>query len=1138
MSIITPLSGLTYGSRFIDNYIGVSGETPIYSSCIYTGFFGGGSLQSQELNEIQDQNQFQLSKYNEFIGNWLKINVTNFEPDPIDSPIYTSTIDNEITYENPDIKLNTQISVPEGYYLYNLMYFLRLKPFAMFDDSNIVNFIKNNIITEIANPSVSPEWKNILRDNFNTNNLYSIGSNRIIYRFGTKNILCYSYFHPNISQYTRSKDSTQIELQVKKSSVDSCEQSITVTIVGSSDWIGFENGVSSLSFDDGDFVEGTISFNVYLSENTTYQGRTASIQLSPTNTKTQWPTGILNNITIIQSQSPSPAPIVVDIPNQITINNDSESFDIDISASSNTIPTNIQVTTDVNWITCPTNIQSFNNNTTVGFTCEKNLTYNNRSANLIFNFLQNGFPVSQKSVQVIQSSVSYSSLPSFIMPRLVDLDIYGYSATKTNFDASIDQYPNLNLPYVFYQEGQWDYGNAGSIDNYRYGTAYHKVSIQPQQSSLIFQAGSLGRFSDWSYWSLNAGSTYIRVKIDGTTDTSEFAVGDILLQYATNISDGDLLPDAKRALFKSEIMSIDENSMTLKTLPIYDGLVGESDNFNAIFTSNIIKYYNQIGQLKNLDITRNLYKNTSTFINLDDTTVTYELDERQLRLEDQNKQPGPQLIGELHHRSAFMPTEQTVNANDYMISPFDLGDHARKSPTGQQVIRSPQYRYQFYDWTRGIVIGTNHQNMQSGFNGNLFINSNGHLRIPLGGYVQDTSPTFRWYEFFRIALIAGNKQDALLSIKNKLSDFLEYRIEGSNPTGITGAVQWERDEQDNIINFKPLNLIFDDVGLVTGDQTNDQFALFLDQTGKIHGLFDRSPNITEGSIEAIWYLDPSWFQQSGVLIDENGPVNNPPQDGFIKVVTAGGHNVKKFKDLMIGWILHKSGKLYGVDIGSSITVRHEEEGAVTQTANILNPSNENFYKSIRPDYHLGIPGLGINNQATFRNPNIVSSIIGWYFPSQPIPPDQDPNFVDIKKYIKYCLNLIPKINGTRLPVLNIIGGYRNHSGMFMCGLPADPSHPITDTGLNQKIQFVFPNLEISNYNIDLYERLKRWNSNCDENGTWTYVPNPKFDSDLYDKLFRVKVNNQFYYVPPRCYGLNTYSVRFWILSNNGILAST
>lgn len=74
---ITKLQDYTFNDEFIENIDpSYSSLTKSYQNVIWHGFLGGGSLQSQELNEMQECVSNQSSRYSNMIGNWLEVTQT------------------------------------------------------------------------------------------------------------------------------------------------------------------------------------------------------------------------------------------------------------------------------------------------------------------------------------------------------------------------------------------------------------------------------------------------------------------------------------------------------------------------------------------------------------------------------------------------------------------------------------------------------------------------------------------------------------------------------------------------------------------------------------------------------------------------------------------------------------------------------------------------------------------------------------------------------------------------------------------------------------------------------------------------------------------------------------------------------
>ena len=101
----TPLSIDPYNSRFsLDPTL----DTFDYINMVYHGFYGGTSVQAQELNELQESFQNQLSTANTLIGNWLEYyNNTNIQGEASGS-MYT------IDGLPPDVFIPVDPNIPTG----------------------------------------------------------------------------------------------------------------------------------------------------------------------------------------------------------------------------------------------------------------------------------------------------------------------------------------------------------------------------------------------------------------------------------------------------------------------------------------------------------------------------------------------------------------------------------------------------------------------------------------------------------------------------------------------------------------------------------------------------------------------------------------------------------------------------------------------------------------------------------------------------------------------------------------------------------------------------------------------------------------------------------------------------------------
>ncbi len=175
----TPLSIPPYKSRFNldpNTLIGVNSYE--YVNMIYHGFYGGTSLQSQELNELQENIQNQLSIANTLIGNWLEyhndINIHGeenggiYQADGLSADIF-------IPIDPKNITISDSFELIGGWYLYKDNY--GYEQFIVLNDTQMspkdcYNNIKSRIVS-----GVRPEW-NILKD-VNTDTLNDVGANRI-----------------------------------------------------------------------------------------------------------------------------------------------------------------------------------------------------------------------------------------------------------------------------------------------------------------------------------------------------------------------------------------------------------------------------------------------------------------------------------------------------------------------------------------------------------------------------------------------------------------------------------------------------------------------------------------------------------------------------------------------------------------------------------------------------------------------------------------------------------------------------------------------------------------------------------------------------------------------------------------------
>ena len=178
-NIATPLSVASYKSRFTMNTdLLIYNDTYNYVNMIYHGFYGGTSLQSQELNELQENIQNQLSLSNKLIGNWLEYtNNINTHGESLGG-IYTAdglTADILVPL-NPENITDNAINTHKDWYLYkdNNGY----QQFIALHHETVSHFTYYNNIKSRIVSGHDPNWA-ILRDTDNTLTFDAIGANRI-----------------------------------------------------------------------------------------------------------------------------------------------------------------------------------------------------------------------------------------------------------------------------------------------------------------------------------------------------------------------------------------------------------------------------------------------------------------------------------------------------------------------------------------------------------------------------------------------------------------------------------------------------------------------------------------------------------------------------------------------------------------------------------------------------------------------------------------------------------------------------------------------------------------------------------------------------------------------------------------------
>jgi hypothetical protein len=177
--MLTPLSISPYNSRFsLDTDLLIYNDTFNYVNMTHHGFYGGTSLQSQELNELQENIQNQLSLTNTLIGNWLEydnnINIHGeptggiYEVDPGDLDVFIPI--------DPENIIDGDTNTTNNWYLYKDNY--GYEQFIRLQDENISHY---DYYTRIKRRIVSgrdPNWA-ILRDANNNTPFDATGAHRI-----------------------------------------------------------------------------------------------------------------------------------------------------------------------------------------------------------------------------------------------------------------------------------------------------------------------------------------------------------------------------------------------------------------------------------------------------------------------------------------------------------------------------------------------------------------------------------------------------------------------------------------------------------------------------------------------------------------------------------------------------------------------------------------------------------------------------------------------------------------------------------------------------------------------------------------------------------------------------------------------
>ena len=681
----------------------------------------------------------------------------------------------------------------------------------------------------------------------------------------------------------------------------------------------------------------------------------------------------------------------------------------------------------------------------------------------------------------------HSALP---LQRFLDMDIYGFAIEKSQRNTSIDNtFPIIPYTTATNSDGTsiTPFSAAGSIDELRTLTR-DKWSGAQGLAGLAFQAGALGLFQDNTYHSQQGLDSSNSISISWTEDVTIVGTygkeGDIVFQ-------GDNLTDTTPEFQSSvgTISAISENSIRLR--------------FNT--------YSDHINFYKN-------FKGPSKFIVLDDDgNPTGEETPIPIRLYFNNKNnyiiltddidfrlntatADGSSIQEMVAKEGVFPKSGLTPASEsgYVFNYFDLGDSAKKIGSTQRIERSSINKYQWFDWTNNIVKGNNNNSIASGYHGNYIISNvdaQGQvnpkkINIPKGGYVQPLTPTVPPYDIFRVnptfeEIQTGNS-NLIVNGKAKIRELYSGSLGpiGSLPEQITPE-------------FKHIDAITDDA-LIT-----------LDTEGVVTILLRVGSGIETGTdLSNTVYFYKEILEKPGILTDENGTVNTSVPNKYVYACMSSG---------FLGtpgwvWLLKENGKVYGFEIK---TATERDSG------NFLRIKTENF------DSPLGFStfplAMNINNIQGTSNQALWKT----------------------STYIKYILNLIPKVNGQRLPVIDIAGGYGS-AGQFTCAFPPEEGEENTITfadGKTHPVQNVqlIDIIKETEWNSTIkpgYDHLQRIKSTYDvATKSWSYPNNDIFDVDVYNKIFGVlnETDGESYNIPPRGWGVERSLHQSWILSNNGML---
>jgi hypothetical protein len=441
-----------------------------------------------------------------------------------------------------------------------------------------------------------------------------------------------------------------------------------------------------------------------------------------------------------------------------------------------------------------------------------------------------------------------------------------------------------------------------------------------------------------------------------------------------------------------------------------------------------------------------------------------------------------------------------LNSANGLASFYDVGDSARRGINSREIKPSTFSKYQWFDFLQNEVKGSLKISIAAGYGGSVQIDKDTEkINVPRTGYTSIPGQSSAIYDIIITNPTPTQIESAnpyLVELNGAGTKIAKIRELFSNDLDGDGVVDVPENEQ---IKFVSIDSSVDQV-LATLD-TNGSIRLVYNYDTSAEGLIS-----TGNAWQFLAYFDKDWIG-NGFLTDDTGePVFIENKD-FVSVTVSGG-----LGSFIYVWCLHKSGKLYGVELVTA------SELAVDK-----NKKREKFIISGQPSSGRNL-NFGKPNNPTGFNQNTPDEFRIYYNWQNDLPVSAVDN--GLCKEIAYVLNLIPKVNNIRFPVTSVWGGYHT-GGILTCIDPtytgyfpstADEfKHPtqMCEIVKLQKIRTFSENV------VRLLNKIQRYTATYNSNtNTWSYSGNTNCDQNMYDTIFGVTLNvngvNQLVYVPPRC----------------------